>query len=71
MVPTCGYSTEKIYLYYGEAGEYVGEHFDVDERLTTYEFTLEEIKEMIRNNTIHDAKTVCVVAKMELMGLDK
>lgn len=71
MVPTCGYSTEKIYLYYGEEGEYVGKHFDEDERLETYEYTLDEIRNMIRDNKINDAKTICLVQRIELLGLDK
>ncbi len=61
MVPTCGYSSERIYLYYGKEGEYVGQHLDTDERINVYEFTLEEIEKMIRDGRITDAKTICLV----------
>ena len=30
MIPTCGYSSEKIYLYFGKAARKVKQHFDED-----------------------------------------
>ena len=69
MVPTCGYSSEKIYLFYGEEGEYVGKHFDEDERLDIEVFSIEKIDEMIKEGTLTDAKTICILYKMRLEGL--
>ena len=66
VVPTCGYSSEKIYLYYGEADEYLGQNLDVDERIKTEKYTLEEIKKMIDDGTIDDAKTIALLYKLEL-----
>lgn len=65
IIPTCAYSTEKIYLYYGKADKKVQQHFDEDERLFVEKYSLEEIKEMIRNNKITDAKTIALVLHVE------
>mgnify|MGYP003296201633 CR=1 FL=1 len=69
MIPTCGYSSEKIYLYYGEVDEKVGQHFDVDEDLKLEKYSIEEIKEMVREGIISDGKTICLILKMELEGI--
>lgn len=69
-VPTCGYSSEKIYLYYGEVDEYVGQNFDVDERLNLEKYTFKQIKEMIQNGEINDSKTIALMYRIELEGLD-
>lgn len=69
MIPTCAYSTEHIHLYYGEADEYVGCDFDEDERISTVELSYQELVEMIKDNQIIDAKTMCIVQKIALLGL--
>lgn len=71
IIPTCGYSTEKIYLYYGEVKEKVNQHFDEDEYMEIYKFSFNEIKEMIKENKITDAKTISLMYQLELNGLDK
>jgi ADP-ribose pyrophosphatase len=70
VIPTCGYCTEKIYLYYAEAGEEVGQHLDRDERIDLYTYTFKEIKEMIANGTINDSKTIALAYRIEMEGLD-
>lgn len=65
IVPTCGYSTEKIYLYYGKVDKKVNQHFDEDESLEIEKHSLEEIKDMIEKNIITDAKTIALVYKIE------
>ena len=70
IVPTCAYSSEIIHLYYGEKGEKTGQNLDYDERLEPNRFSFEEIKEMIRNGEIDDAKTVAIMYHMEMAGLD-
>lgn len=70
VIPTCGYDSEKIYLYYGIAGQNVGQHFDTDERLKLEKYTFAQIKEMIQNNEIDDSKTIALMYKIELEGLD-
>jgi len=70
IVPTCGYSNEKIYLYYGEADKKVGQHLDIDERINVEKYTLKQIEEMICNNEIDDSKTIALVLYIKLKGLD-
>ncbi len=69
IIPTCAYSTEHIHMYYGEAEEYVGTHFDEDERIETVPMSYEEIMQMIKDNQIIDAKTMCAMQKIALLGL--
>lgn len=69
IIPTCGYCNEKIYLFYGKKGEYVGNNFDEDEKIEAYKYSIEEIKAMIDNGQIDDAKTIALVLKMGLKGI--
>ena len=70
IIPTCGYCSEKIYLYYGETGRKLGQHLDTDERIDLYHFTFKEIREMIRNDQIDDSKTIALMYRLELEGID-
>ena len=58
-----GYSDEKLYLYKAEDLEFVGECPDEGEILIEYEYTIDKIKKMIKNNEITDAKTICAVMR--------
>lgn len=58
-----GYSDEKLYLYKAANLEFVGECPDDGEILIEYEYTIDEIKNMIKNNEITDAKTICAVMR--------
>ena len=71
IIPTCAYSTEKIYLYYGEVESRVKQHFDEDESIETLKYSFSEIKEMIKNKEITDAKTISLMYQIELNNLDK
>lgn len=70
IIPTCGYCTEKIHLYYGEADRKVGQHLDADERINLEKYSFAQIKEMIRNNEIDDAKTIALMYRLETEGID-
>ena len=70
IIPTCGYSSEKIYLYYGKKDKEVGQHLDKDERINVYKYSFKEIKEMIKNGTIDDAKTIALILHIEMEGID-
>ena len=70
IIPTCGYCSERIHLYFGEVDEYVGQHFDVDERLNLEKYTFTQIKEMIKSGEIDDSKTIALMYQIELEGLD-
>ena len=58
-----GYSNEKLYLYKATNLEYVGDCPDEGEILIEYEFSTDEIKKMIQNGDITDAKTICAFMK--------
>ena len=58
-----GYSDEKLYLYKATDLEYVGDCPDEGEILIEYEFSINEIKKMIKDGEITDAKTICAVMK--------
>ena len=64
VVPTCGYSSEKIYLFYGEEDEYVGQHFDEDERLEVEEYSFEELLAMAKSGELVDGKSICILQKL-------
>lgn len=70
MIPTCAYSSEKIYLYYGETKEYVGTNYDDDERINVFKYSFEEIKELIKEGIIDDGKTIALMYKLEMAGLN-
>ncbi len=58
MYPSPGFDDEVTHLYLAR-GLYKGEvHLDEDEYLDVYKYDISEVKEMIMNNEINDAKTV-------------
>ena len=63
-VPTGAYLQERIYMYMGRCGKFVGTDFDRDENLALQRYTLEELTEMIMNNEIVDAKTIAMTFKV-------
>ena len=70
IIPTCGYCTERIHLYYAQASDFVGQHFDPDERIELKKYTYAQISEMIQNGTIDDAKTIALMFFIKAEGLD-
>jgi len=70
IIPTCGYSNEKIYLYFGEVDEYKGQNLDFDEALEVEKYSLAELEDMIKKDLIVDAKTICLINRVRLEGLD-
>lgn len=60
---TPGICTEKLYLYFAKNLEYVGDHPDEGEVLKCYEYTLQELFEMIKNGEINDSKTICALTR--------
>ena len=58
IYPTCGYSSEVIHLYLALNTKPTQTHFDDDEIIETYEIPIEEVKEMILDGRIKDAKTI-------------
>ena len=63
MYPSCGYTNEIIHLYKANNVSSVERHLDPDENIDIYYYTLDEVKNMISQNIIKDAKTICLVLK--------
>lgn len=61
IYPTCGYSTEKIYLYLVTHFEGSQQHLDEDESVEVIWKDLTEVLQMIEDGTIKDAKTICAI----------
>lgn len=62
IVSTPGFCNEKLYLYFSDDLT-IGEtnHQDGEHGMEISMFSLEEVEEMIRNNEIIDAKTICAI----------
>ena len=61
IYPTCGYSNEIIHLYLVKEATLKETHFDEDENIDSSFYSIEEIKKMIKEGTIKDAKTICAL----------
>lgn len=70
-IPTCGYDTEKIHLYYGEVDEKLKQHFDEDEYMEVVKYSYDEIKQMIKEAKIVDGKTIALSYQLALNGIEK
>ncbi len=60
-----GYSTEKIYLYLATDLTPGETNFDDNESIDILEYELQELKKMIFNNEIEDAKTIAAILLVE------
>jgi len=63
LYPSVGYTDEIIYLYVATDIKKTKQHFDFDEDLDIILKPLNEVKEMILNNKIKDAKTLVLLLK--------
>lgn len=60
-----GFCSEVIHLYYIDDYTLCEKHFDEDESLDVYEYSLEEVLELINQGMIVDAKTLCIILLMK------
>ena len=63
MYPTCGYSSEIIYLYVAQDIVKSQRHLDEDEVIELEYIELDKVIEMIKSNQIKDAKTIILLTK--------
>ncbi|MDE6660686.1 MAG: NUDIX hydrolase [Anaeroplasmataceae bacterium] len=61
IYPTCGYSSEKIYLYLVTKYYPSCQHLDEDEFIEPLWIDLKDVLEMISKGIIRDAKTICAL----------
>lgn len=71
MYPTCGYSNEIIYLFYAEDLLKTSRKLDDDECIELHYVELDKVVEMIKDGTIKDAKTICLISKYLLNKKDR
>ena len=58
IYPSCGYTNEIIYLFLATEATMKETHFDEDELITSKFFSIDEVKQMIKEDKIKDAKTI-------------
>ena len=63
MYPSVGYTNEIIYLYVAKNCVKTQTHFDFDEDIDLVFFDKEELKKMIKNNSIKDSKTIILLTR--------
>ena len=61
MYPSCAYTDEEIYLYYATDLVKTERCLDPNEIIDVYFKPLEDINEMLINNVIVDAKSICAL----------
>ena len=69
IYPTCAYSNEIIYCYFASELESGKQNLDENENLEIYEYSIEELKDLIKKCEIKDAKTIASIAFAEIKGL--
>lgn len=67
FIPTGAYLEEKIWMYYADQLQFVGQKFDEDEFIEVIKLSLEELKGKILDQSIIDGKTMAMVLKVDLM----
>ena len=63
MYPSVGYTNEIIYLYVAKNCVKTQTHFDFDEDLDLVFIDKKELKQMIKDNSIKDAKTIILLSR--------
>ena len=71
MYPSCGYSNEIIHLYKANGLTKTKRHLDIDENINIEYVDISKIKELLLDNKIVDAKTICLLSKYLLKGQNK
>ena len=56
-----GVFDEKLYLYFADDLTFDHQHPDENEIIDYFEYNLNDVREMIKNGTINDAKTICAI----------
>lgn len=66
IYPSCGYTSEKIYLYLVKDFDKSQTHFDEDEVIETQMMAYEDVLKAIQEGKIQDAKTICALMSYHL-----
>lgn len=65
IYPTCGYSSERIYLYYATNLQKTAQNLDDGENLSILKLSLPEIITLIEQGKLHDGKTIALAYKIK------
>lgn len=66
---TPGICSERLYLYFANDLEFVGEHPDDGEIIKCAEYKITDVEKMICDGTINDSKTICAIYRGIQKGL--
>lgn len=61
IAPSCGYTSEKIFLFSGDIDQKVGTHFDEDENIKPEKYSLAELNHKVSTGEIYDSKTIALL----------
>lgn len=64
IVPTCGYSSELIYLFLATGLHHTSQHLDKDEDLTVFWLPLQQAAQQVMDGSITDAKAVSGILRL-------
>ena len=67
MYPSCGYTSEKVYLFLATDFKKTQMNLDSDETLEVLTLPLSKVKDMILNGEIKDSKAICAIMRYELL----
>ena len=62
IYPSCAYTNEIIYCYYASVLQKGTQHLDANEALEVYEYSLDELNDLVKKGEIKDAKTLACLA---------
>ncbi len=68
ITPLPGYSDERIHLFLATDLAAARQNLDADEVLDVHEFPFDTAAAMIENGDIQDAKTICALLRVRLLG---
>ena len=69
IYPSPGFVNETTYMFFAKGLSKGADNPDEDEFLDVEEFTIDEVRTMILNNEINDAKSVAAFLKSDAMAL--
>lgn len=62
--PTVGYCSEEIFFFFAFELEQCGQKLEHDERIELVEFSMQEVRDGLRNYTFDDGKTVIILERL-------
>lgn len=68
IIPTCGYSSEIIYIYFATGLRSSTQNLDTDEDLSLFWLPLGQAVEMVLNGEITDSKTVYGILRLHMQN---